>query len=80
MGIGNRFRSPFPVPPTQYRIRLPGIRRLIAQCHFGAGKFYRGTDKLEQAHEHDAGATAMYRQMAMTNWLEKAKRESMALT
>jgi hypothetical protein len=34
---------------------------------------YRRTDKREQAHEHLATATTMYREMGMTYWLEKAE-------
>ena len=34
---------------------------------------YRRTDKREQAREHLATATTMYREMEMTYWLEKAE-------
>jgi hypothetical protein len=33
------------------------------------------TGKREQAEEHLATATTMYRDMGMTYWLEKAERE-----
>jgi hypothetical protein len=33
----------------------------------------RRTDKREQAWEHLAAATTMYREMGMTYWLEKAE-------
>jgi tetratricopeptide (TPR) repeat protein len=49
-----------------------GMRPLIAHCHLGLGKLYRRTDKREQAREHLATATTMYREMGMTYWLEKA--------
>jgi class 3 adenylate cyclase/tetratricopeptide (TPR) repeat protein len=52
-----------------------GMRPLIAHCHLGLGKLYHRTDKREQAHEHLATATTMYREMGMTYWLEKAKAE-----
>jgi class 3 adenylate cyclase/tetratricopeptide (TPR) repeat protein len=50
-----------------------GMRPLIAHCHLGLGKLYRRTDRREQAQEHLATATTMYREMGMTYWLEKAK-------
>jgi len=51
------------------------MRPLIAHCHFGLGKLYRRTGEHEQAREHLATATAMYRDMGMTYWLEKAEVE-----
>jgi tetratricopeptide (TPR) repeat protein len=50
-----------------------GMRPLVAHCHLGLGKLYRQTDKREQAWEHLATATTMYREMGMTYWLEKAE-------
>jgi class 3 adenylate cyclase/tetratricopeptide (TPR) repeat protein len=50
-----------------------GMRPLVAHCHLGLGKLYRRTDKREQAQEHLATATAMYREMGMTYWLEKGE-------
>ena len=52
-----------------------GMRPVIAHCHLGLGKLYRRTDKREQAQEHLATATTMYREMGMTYWLEKAEAE-----
>ena len=52
---------------------------LVAHCHFGLGKLYRHTDRREQAHEHLATATTMYRDMDMTYWLEKAEAETREL-
>jgi tetratricopeptide (TPR) repeat protein len=52
-----------------------GMRPLVAHCHLGLGKLYRRTDKREQAKEHFATATTMYREMGMTYWLEKAEAE-----
>jgi tetratricopeptide (TPR) repeat protein len=54
-----------------------GMRPLVAHCHLGLGKLYRGTDKREQAREHLATATTMYREMGMTYWLEKAEAEEL---
>ena len=51
------------------------MRPLVAHCHLGLGKLYRRTDKREQAEEHLATATTMYREMGMTYWLEKAEAE-----
>jgi tetratricopeptide (TPR) repeat protein len=51
-----------------------GMRPLIAHCHLGLGKLYRRRDRREQAHEHLATATTMYREMGMTYWLEKAEQ------
>jgi tetratricopeptide (TPR) repeat protein len=52
-----------------------GMRPLVAHCHLGLGKLYHRTDKREQAQEHLATATTMYREMGMTYWLEKADAE-----
>jgi tetratricopeptide (TPR) repeat protein len=52
-----------------------GMRPLVAHCHLGLGKLYRRTGKREQAHEHLATATTMYREMDMRFWLEKAEAE-----
>jgi class 3 adenylate cyclase/tetratricopeptide (TPR) repeat protein len=50
-----------------------GMRPLVAHCHLGLGKLYRRTGKPEQAQEHVTTATAMYREMDMRFWLEKAE-------
>ena len=42
-----------------------GMRPLIAHCHLGLGKLYARTGKREQANEHLATATTMYREMDM---------------
>jgi class 3 adenylate cyclase/tetratricopeptide (TPR) repeat protein len=52
-----------------------GMRPLVAHCHLGLGTLYRRTDKREQAREHLATATTMYREMGMAYWLEKAESE-----
>jgi hypothetical protein len=51
------------------------MRPLVAHCHLGLGKLYRRTGTREQAQEHVATATAMYRDMGMTSWLEQAEAE-----
>jgi tetratricopeptide (TPR) repeat protein len=56
-----------------------GMRPLVAHCHLGLGKLYRRTGKREQAQEHLATATAMYREMDMRFWLEKAEAETSEL-
>ena len=63
---------------TYYRAALAlaephGMRPLVAHCHLGLGKLYRRTGKREQAQEHLATATTMFREMGMTYWLEKAE-------
>jgi hypothetical protein len=50
-----------------------GMRPLVAHCHLGLANLYRRTDKREQAQEHLATATTMYREMGMTYWLERAE-------
>jgi len=57
-----------------------GMRPLVAHCHLGLGKLYRRTGRREQAHEHLTTATTMYREMGMTNWLERAEAEFKALS
>jgi tetratricopeptide (TPR) repeat protein len=56
-----------------------GMRPLVAHCHLGLGKLYCRTDKRERAQEDLATATAMYRNMGMTYWLERAEAEMAAL-
>ena len=52
-----------------------GMRPLVAHCHLGLGKLYRSTGKREQAREHLATATTLYREMGMTHWLEQVEVE-----
>jgi hypothetical protein len=52
-----------------------GMRPLVAHCHLGLDKLYRRTGKPEQAAEHLATATTMYREMDMRFWLEQAEAE-----
>jgi hypothetical protein len=52
------------------------MRPLVAPCHLGLGKLYRRTGKREQAQEHLATATTMYREMGTTYWLETAETQA----
>lgn len=49
-----------------------GMRPLVAHCHRGLGQIQRRAGRPEQAHEHLATAATMYREMAMSHWLEPA--------
>jgi class 3 adenylate cyclase/tetratricopeptide (TPR) repeat protein len=55
--------------------RALGMRPLVAHCHLGLGKLYHRASRREQAQEHLATATTMYRDMGMTYWLEQADAE-----
>ena len=50
-----------------------GMGPLLARCHLGRGKLYRRTGKGQEAQEHLATAVAMYREMGMTYWIERAE-------
>ena len=56
-----------------------GMRPLLAHCHLGLGKLYRRTGKPQEAQEHLALATRMYREMDMGFWLKQAEAESKKL-
>jgi hypothetical protein len=56
------------------------MRLLVAHCHFGLGALYRTTSKREQAREHFTTTTAMYRDMGMRFWLERAEVEARGLS
>jgi tetratricopeptide (TPR) repeat protein len=75
-------REPSEIEPaeTHYRQAMAlaeelGMRPLVAHCHLGLGKLYRRTGKRQEAQEHLANATTMYREMEMTYWLEQAEAE-----
>jgi DNA-binding NtrC family response regulator/tetratricopeptide (TPR) repeat protein len=51
------------------------MRPLVAHCHLGLGKLYRRAVKRQEAQEHLASATTMYRDMDMPFWLEQAEEE-----
>jgi tetratricopeptide (TPR) repeat protein len=55
------------------------MRPLVAHCHLGLGKLYRRTGNRQQAQEHLATATTMYREMDMPYWLEQAEVEMSGL-
>ena len=50
-----------------------GMRPSAAHCHLGLGKLYRRTGDRAKAAEHLMTASAMYREMDMGFWLEKAE-------
>jgi len=52
-----------------------GMRPEVAHCHLGLGKLSRRAGKGQQAQEHLATATTMYREMEMRFWLEQAEAE-----
>jgi class 3 adenylate cyclase/tetratricopeptide (TPR) repeat protein len=52
-----------------------GMRPLVAHCYLGLGRLYRRTGKRQEAEEHLAIATTMYREMDMGFWLEQAEAE-----
>jgi class 3 adenylate cyclase/DNA-binding SARP family transcriptional activator len=52
-----------------------GMRPLVAHCHLGLSKVYLRTDKRNQARDHLAVATTMYRDMGMTYWLRLNEAE-----
>ncbi len=52
-----------------------GMRPLVAHCHFGLGKLHARTGQREEASQHLAAATTLYREMDMWFWLEQAETE-----
>jgi len=52
-----------------------GMRPLTAHCHLGLGKLYGRAGDRPNAQEHLTTATAMYRELDMGFWLEKAAAE-----
>jgi len=56
-----------------------GMRPLLAHCHLGLGKLYRRGGRRQEALEHVATATAMFREMDMRFWLEQAEAEMSGL-
>jgi class 3 adenylate cyclase/tetratricopeptide (TPR) repeat protein len=51
------------------------LRPEAAHCHLGLARLSRRTNKAAEDDEHFRAAIAMYREMGMTYWLEKAKAE-----
>jgi DNA-binding NtrC family response regulator/tetratricopeptide (TPR) repeat protein len=56
-----------------------GMRPLVAHCHFDLARLYRRIGRKPEADEHFACATALYREMGMRVWLEKAEAEIAAV-
>ena len=56
-----------------------GMRPLSARCHFGLGQVNRRKEKAAQAKEHLTTAIAMFREMDMRSYLEKAEKEKLQL-
>jgi tetratricopeptide (TPR) repeat protein len=52
-----------------------GMRPLAAHCHLGLGKLHQSAGRWEPAKGHVTSAMTMYREMDMTQWLEKAEAE-----
>ena len=50
-----------------------GMRPLVAHCHFGLGKLHAKAGQREEATQHLATATMLYREMGMQFWLEQAE-------
>ena len=65
---------------TNYRQALAvaselGLRPLVAHCHLGLGRLYRQRGTSERAPIHLETATAMYREMGMSFWQDRAETE-----
>jgi DNA-binding NtrC family response regulator/tetratricopeptide (TPR) repeat protein len=52
-----------------------GMRPLVARCHLGLGTLYRGAGMSARARDHLTTAVAMFRDMDMRLWLERADTE-----
>ena len=50
-----------------------GMRPLLAHCHLGLGRFYRRTERGEEARTQLARARELFRSMQMTLWVEQAE-------
>ncbi|MFQ5830932.1 MAG: tetratricopeptide repeat protein, partial [Candidatus Methylomirabilia bacterium] len=77
------YRRPSDVQGAERHYRLAmelgnelGMRPLVAHCHLGLGRLYRGTGGSERVDSHFATAAAMYREMGMQLWLQKAETET----
>ena len=53
-----------------------GMRPLLAHCHHELGKLNRRMRKKGESHDHSSIAIAMFREMEMDFWLQKAEREN----
>ena len=52
-----------------------GMRPLLAQCHFGLGRFARRMNDVEQAKQHLTMAANLFIEMDMRFWAEKVEAE-----
>jgi hypothetical protein len=52
-----------------------GMRPLVAHCHLGLAMLHHRARDRARAAEHASTAVAMYREMDMRFWLEKAQTE-----
>ena len=50
-----------------------GMRPLVGHCHLGLGTLYVRAGKRHEAQEHLAAATAIYRELDMPFWIERAE-------
>jgi hypothetical protein len=50
-----------------------GMRPLVAHCHLGLARLAGRSGNRSRAREQLARAAAMYREMGMSFWLEKAE-------
>jgi len=55
------------------------MRPLVGHCRAGLGRLSRRTGRTQEAKEHLAVATALFRDMDMRFWLEKAETERVLL-
>jgi tetratricopeptide (TPR) repeat protein len=55
------------------------MRPLVAHCHVGLANVLQRLEEGPEGQNHFAIATAMYREMGMTYWLEKAETETTQL-
>ena len=49
-----------------------GVRPNVARCHLGLGALYARTGRRKESEGHLATALAMFREMEMPYWIEKA--------
>jgi len=52
-----------------------GLRPHVARCHLSLGALYARTSRPERSEGHVATALAMFREMEMPYWIEKAEAE-----
>jgi tetratricopeptide (TPR) repeat protein len=55
--------------------QLHGMRPLVAHCHLGLGRLYRGSGQPEHARENLTTAMTMYREMDMGFWLNDGEAD-----